>query len=194
MPKDLPPPELLRKLLRYEPETGKLFWRERPIDMFIDGYRSAKQVMFWWNKRFANSEAFTSVNSWGYRRGLINGKGFVAHRVIWALHYGEWPSGQIDHIDQKKLNNRIANLRVVSQSTNQRNMPMKANNTSGVTGVHRHKKNGRYYAIIRANGKSKHLGIFSCISAAAIVRKGAESKYGYSDKHGLAKTEEQTNE
>lgn len=35
-PKPLPSPELLRKLLRYEPVTGKLYWRERSVEHFRD--------------------------------------------------------------------------------------------------------------------------------------------------------------
>ena len=33
-PKALPSPEVLRQLLCYEPDTGKLFWKERSRDMF----------------------------------------------------------------------------------------------------------------------------------------------------------------
>ena len=32
--KALPSPEVLRQLLRYEPETGKLFWKERSALFF----------------------------------------------------------------------------------------------------------------------------------------------------------------
>lgn len=37
--KPLPTPTELRQLLRYEPETGKLLWRERGPQWFSEGYR-----------------------------------------------------------------------------------------------------------------------------------------------------------
>jgi len=33
------------------------------------------------------------------------------HRMVWFWHYGKWPKGQIDHVDENPLNNRIENLR-----------------------------------------------------------------------------------
>lgn len=46
----------------------------------------------------------------------------LAHRLAWLLHYGEWPEGDVDHIDRNKSNNRIDNLRDVSRSQNLLNM------------------------------------------------------------------------
>ena len=93
-----PSPDLLRELLRYEPDTGKLFWRERPIEMF-----TADRHMNAWNARYKNHEAFTADDGKGYRQGKIFNKATKAHRVIWTIHYGAWPDDQIDHITASKM-------------------------------------------------------------------------------------------
>ena len=46
---------------------------------------------------------------------------YLAHRVAWALYYGDWPKCEIDHINGNRQDNRIDNLRDVSVSENQRN-------------------------------------------------------------------------
>lgn len=59
------------------------------------------------------------------------------HRVIWQLINGEIPAGfVVDHIDGNSLNNKISNLRVVSQAENSRNTRKDKDNTSGITGVY----------------------------------------------------------
>jgi hypothetical protein len=53
----LPDQETLLKLLRYEPETGKLFWRPRTPDMFPEGEKSAKHNCNVWNSNNAGKPA-----------------------------------------------------------------------------------------------------------------------------------------
>ncbi len=49
------------------------------------------------------------------------GKHYLAHRLIWAIHYGVEPTGLLDHINGKAWDNRIENLREVSHSQNRWN-------------------------------------------------------------------------
>lgn len=179
MPKDLPPPELLRKLLRYKPETGKLYWRERPRSMF-----SSENSFKVWNARFAHKEAFTSSIRKGHKSGGIFGTLYLAHRVIWCMHYMRPPSHQIDHINGDPQDNRICNLRDVPQGVNGKNQKARTNNQSGVTGVCWHKRENKWRADIRVNGRQKHLGYFAEFSDAVIARLRAELDYGYHENHG----------
>lgn len=169
--KNLPSIEYMHKRLRYEPETGKLFWRD------------CEEMPKKWRTRYAGREAFTAVSQ-GYRQGDIDGVKFWAHRVIWASHYGEWPSDQIDHINGVRDDNRISNLRVVTNQQNQRNASMQRNNTSGVCGVEWHKASGKWQASIRINGRRRHLGLFTALEDAAEARAEASRRYGFTDRHG----------
>ena len=62
------------------------------------------------------------------------------HRIVWALCYNELPTTTIDHINGDRLDNRIENLREVSQSGNNLNtlLPWRPNKDSGVAGVFPH--------------------------------------------------------
>ena len=178
MTKELPPVELLRKLLRYEPETGKLFWRKRPREMF-DSDRIFKS----WNSRLGGKEAFLINNGKGYLTGTIFYKTYKAHRVAWALHYGEWPKDQIDHINGNRSDNRVENLRDVRRKVNMRNQKRRRTNKSGYAGVAQ-RKNGKWRATIWDKGKSNNLGTFEHFKCAVEARINAEIRLGYTDRHG----------
>lgn len=177
--KALPPAEVLRQLLRYEPETGKLFWLPRGAGMFPKP-ESAKG----WNARFAGAEAFATDNGEGYMAGRINGKSLKAHRVVWALVHGEWPSGEIDHINGNPSDNRISNLRDVDRTENVRNSKRGKNNTSGVNGVGFDKRRSQWIAHICHKAKRIHIGSFLTKDAALAARKAAEADLGYHPNHG----------
>lgn len=177
MAKKLPSPQQVRKLLRYEPNTGKLFWRVRTPDMFSNSYRAADGNCRNWNSKHAGKEAFTSVSN-GYLVGSVFGIKMKSHRVIWAYTYGAWPKNQIDHIDGNKSNNRIENLRDVSNLINHRNMKRSSLNTSGHTGVHRHQ--GKW----RVKLGNKHIGVYKNLDQAVKARLKAEAENNFHKNHG----------
>lgn len=102
--RQLPSIDLLRQLLRYEPETGNLFWKERPVEMFEPKGRGAQGNANTWNSRHAGKQAFITKHE-GYLRGAVFAINIIAHRVAWAMHYGEWPSDCIDHVNGDGTNN-----------------------------------------------------------------------------------------
>ena len=61
-------------------------------------------------------------------------------RIVWALCYNELPTQTIDHMNGDRLDNRIENLHVVSQSDNNLNtlLPWKPNKDTGIPGVGLH--------------------------------------------------------
>lgn len=175
----LPSQAVLEQLLRYEPETGKLYWKERPAGMFQPGIRNPAKI---WNTRFAGQEAFTAMVD-GYKRGLIFGTNYLAHRTIWKMMTGADPV-EVDHKDGDRANNRWANLRDVSKSKNQRNASRRKDNTSGVTGVSWREDCLKWTAEISTDNRRVRLGTFDCLGAAVKARKLANAKFGYSPRHG----------
>ena len=122
----------------------------------------------------------------GYRMIGVDNKVYSAHRLMWLHVYGDWPKGQIDHINGDRLDNRPANLRDVSATENQRNKCLAKNNKSGIPGVVWVKAKGKWQAQIWNDCKSIYLGQHGNIFDAACARKSAENMYGYHPNHGRA--------
>jgi len=183
MSKPLPPPELLRKLLRYEPETGDLFWMARTPDAFSCPRRIQSWECNRWNSRHAGKEALASHNN-GYKSGSLLGSWCLSHRAIWALVYGEWPEQDIDHINHIRDDNRLVNLRAVSRKENTRNQVLRRTNKSGVMGVHWDNARTKWISRISSGGKRLNLGAFDNKEDAVMVRMNAEISLGYHANHG----------
>lgn len=130
------------------------------------------------------------VSKGGKPIGSLNAKGYLhyrnvsLHRIAWFIHYGSWPEYNIDHINGDKLDNRIGNLRSVTQSENCKNRAIPKSNASGVHGVYWDKHANKWKAQIRVNGRAITLGRSSCIDELKIARKEAEIKYGFHENHG----------
>ena len=179
--KSLPSPELLRQLLRYEPDTGKLYWKERTPNMF-KRERDCKG----WNLKFSGKEAFTAKTANGYHHGAINCTNYYAHRIIFSMAYGSLSHGEIDHVNGDKSDNRLGNLREVSHAENMKNAKIQKNNVSGFSGVHYEMSSRKWRATISVDGKVKGVGRFSNKDDAIAARKEAEAKYGFHPNHGRA--------
>ncbi|WP_461521143.1 HNH endonuclease [Porticoccus sp.] len=107
-------PELLAQLIRYDEDSGELYWRERAAWMF--GSETDAQR---WNSRYAGLPAGGFILQ-GALNGIYDrprstvqvcGHSYSMDRVIWALVHGEWPEGRIEHIDGKITNTKLSNLR-----------------------------------------------------------------------------------
>lgn len=173
MTRELPPPDFLRKILRYEPDTGRLFWRYRMPDTFACASKSAcLQAAQSFNARFCNQEAFTGLDGGGYRCGKINNKSYKAAHVVWALAEGQWPQETglfLDHINRVRTDNRLCNLRLVTKVQN-------SWNRSDVAGVYLDRRTGRWEARITSHGTPRNLGRFDTREAACEARQQAEQE------------------
>jgi hypothetical protein len=117
----------------------------------------------------------------GYIKIGVDGKEYLAHRLMWFYVYGEFPTRSLDHIDRCRTNNCISNLRLATPKQNAENMFRVNQNTSGYKGVHFVKRlQGRtkpWQANITHNGKAIHIGYFATAQEASFARKSVENTY-----------------
>ncbi len=119
------------------------------------------------------------LNNKGYKVTRVDGKFYKNHRLVWLWHHGYFPEHGLDHIDRNPSNNRIENLREVSQSCNMRNVKQRINNMSGVTGVSWLEKNNKWQVHIKIPNKAVYLGLYETKLEAAKARWEAEVKYDF---------------
>lgn len=157
--KPLPSRTYLRECFEYDLISGEAYWLERPIDHF-NSYRA--YVM--WNSKFSFGRIRNLHKQTGYIHTKINNESYTLHRLIWKWWYGNDPE-QIDHIDRNRTNNRIINLRSVSQAQNAKNKGIYKNNKSGFSGVDAYKD--KWIARIYIKTKTIHIGIYDTPKEAA---------------------------
>jgi hypothetical protein len=99
----------------------------------------------------------------GYLRIWNRGRIWFCHRIAWALYYGEWPWGTVDHINGIGDDNRITNLRVCSNSDNMKNRKPYSNKI--FKGVYR-KDTLSWKVYVTVNGKQSYVGSYTCLGQA----------------------------
>ena len=170
--------EYLKECLDYNPDTGVFVWKDRPVEHFqsLKGFRIHKA-------RFANKEAGT-IGAQGYIHIFINRKSYRAQRLAWLYCYGSMPLLFIDHINGIRSDNRLSNLREVSNTDNIKNGKKRKNNTSGYQGITWHKTASKWMAQIMVDRKTIYLGLHDSIQEAIKARDIAEKVYGFHPNHG----------
>ena len=126
--------------LKYNQETGELVWVKGRSDRV--------------------GKVAGNVDSRGYRKIMVKGHNFRAHRICWVIAYGSEPANEIDHINGLKDDNRLRNLREATRSQNCMNMKVRSDNKSGFKGVYWREHAKRFTASIWKDGKRKTLGYF----------------------------------
>ena len=124
------------------------------------GYDAASGTLVWTGRRKQGLRAGL-LNDEGYLRFRLRGLYYLCHRVVWLFETGEWPNGQVDHINRNKADNRFVNLRVCSTSENKQNLGAKSFGKSGLLGVKYRKDRDRWVAVIGLNGKRRYIGSFN---------------------------------
>lgn len=172
-PTILPTQAYLNECFEYDELTGSLTWKKRPLRHFRNAHG-----MNTFNSQYS-SKAAGSPNKRGYVIVCIDGKRFLAHRVIWKLMTGEEPVALIDHRDTDASNNRWLNLRQATVQQNGFNRGCPANSRTGRKGVSWDARRKKFFACISVNGKTKGIGRFDTESEAQeAYRRAAESLHG----------------
>ena len=158
--------DLIQEYLKYNPETGDFIWLHSPHPKQKIGTKAG---------------SLSGLGYWviGFKRKL-----YQAHRLAWLLHYGSWPTTELDHINHNRADNFILNLREVTRTGNQNNRSKNLNNNSGHTGVYYSASAKKWHACIGHLGKKKHLGSFETKQEAVSARISAEKHHNYHPNHG----------
>lgn len=146
----------LQERLAYDASTGVFTWRS--------------ESRCWGGRRVhvtPGQRAGTQRPN-GYRLINIDGIPMLEHRLAWMYVYGEWPAGDIDHINGDRSDNRISNLRDVTRQVNLQNMrrPMANKKHGSLLGSAWHASTGKWRALIKSKGRQVSLGYFDTEQAA----------------------------
>ena len=120
-----------------------------------------------------------------YLRVLVDGQPRLLHRMIF-LHQNGYLPDTTDHIDGDRFNNKIENLRSVTQQQNCLNKKHKSNSSSPYKNVYLQpspkdenwKRN--WVVSLTVDKKRKYIGSFEDVELANLVAQEARNKY-----HGL---------
>lgn len=151
--------EQLRAALDYNAETGEFRWK-------IKRYRSEI------------GSVAGGLHGGGYASiGLYGGR-YAAHRLAWLYVHGNWPIGQIDHLNGDRSDNRLCNLRDVSQQTNLQNRRIvRKDSVTGILGAYVDRRTGRFNSKIMVDGKYIWLGGFATAEEANAAFIEAKRKH-----------------
>mgnify|MGYP006297018551 CR=1 FL=1 len=134
--------EYLKTRLNYNKDTGIFTWVNLSVNNqvkvgTIAGYKSGK----------------------GYLYLQLDNKSYSLHRLAWFYIYGNWPNGDIGHINGNPLDNRLNNLRDVTTRDNCNNR--KLHRLGKLVGAHYVKYNNKWKSRIQVNGKTIQIGTFN---------------------------------
>eukprot|EP01034_Spumella_vulgaris_P038499 gene38499-47544_t len=138
-------PSLLRELLHYDAASGALTWKVAISSRVKSG-----------------DTAYSEPNR-GYFYVRIFTAKYPAHRIAWAIAMGEYPVGEIDHINGHRSDNRLSNLRDVSHQTNNENrrLPNPGKISCKLLGATYDEAADSWKAQISKGGKNIHIGRYS---------------------------------
>ncbi len=157
--------DFLKSLFEYDPLTGIVTWKEGRSNM-VKGSRVGCK------------------NGSGYLIVTINSKSYRLHRIIWVYMFSTIPKNfHIDHTNGNKTDNRLSNLRLVTNKQNQENRPAPINSSSGYRGVTWHKSYKKWMARICSNKKRITIGFFDTSEEAyEAYKKAAKNLYTHADR------------
>jgi len=160
------PQKLLNTLFEYR--NGVLYWKiNKPYSKYKAGDKAGRTVRN------------------GYIQVCIDGNRLLAQQIIFKMFNGYIPN-IIDHINGNVADNRVENLRSVTQSQNCYNSKISTRNKSGVKNVCWVKASNKWHVQVSLNKKQQSFGFFESLELADLVATEARNKYhGEYVNHGV---------
>lgn len=154
-----PSVERVRECFDYNQDTGVFIWK----------IRTSNRI------RVGDPTGCISTTD-GYMYIRLDRRNHVAHRLAWAFVHGYFPPDDVDHINGIRSDNRIGNLREASRAENGQNRKTSSNNKSGVKGVCRHQKSGKWRAQVHFEGKQHFFGLYDSLECASEAARAGREK------------------
>lgn len=163
--KKLPSVSSIRKLFKYN-DLGYLEW-------VIPSHPNSTSIKY-------NAAAGSINPSTGRRSIMINQELYLASRLIYMYHMRKdpGPKAVIDHISGDHTDDRIENLRAISNSQNRLNTQVSPGSLSGYRGVYWSKHSSKWRAELKYQGQRYSLGSHAVLEDAVAARKAAEKRLG----------------
>lgn len=151
----------VRALLSYSAGSGSLRWRST-----VGG-------------KARRGQSAGTVARGGYIKVVIDGRQYSAGRLVWLHVHGTLPTKRVGYRDGRPGNLRLANLRLGERSQIIAHSKLRRDNASGLKGVCRERKTGKWMANANKNGRRYYLGLFnSKVAAHAAYVKAARRLHG----------------
>ena len=152
---ELPTQEYLQECFDYNPKTGELIWKARPLSHFED-------IRAWriFNTRFSKKQAGNIGR--GKKTVHISKKAFSLPRLVFKLMLNVDVGRNYRYINKNRLDTRLENL------SPSKEVPKKEpiiHNSTGFKGVWI-LSNGKYAARACKNKKRIYLGVFNTVEEA----------------------------
>lgn len=112
----------------------------------------------------SGAPAGSSAGSAGYVKIQIDGRTYLAHRLLYAMYHKSDPGAmEVDHKDRDRADNRIENLRLATHAQNAQNS---RGHRKGLKGAYRNtsptsKDSRPWVSTIQTNGVKTFLGAFA---------------------------------
>jgi len=153
----------ISKIVSYNAETGCFTFIEKPAVSRANNIFNAKYAGK--PAGYKNSQGYLVI---GHN---LNGSPLIArcHRLAWFMTFGEVPKDQIDHINRDRTDNRIVNLRNVSNAENARNRGLHKKNISGTAGVSWKASRNKWLARVKVDYQEHYIGYFTDAAQARIA-------------------------
>ena len=141
----------------------------RKKDLYLD-YEAGK--IYWLYYDTGDMKEVGWTHSQGYLCFDLKGKKLRIHRFLYQQFHKEklQPHNQIDHINRDKKDNRISNLRIVSNIQNSQNTKCHKDNKLGHKNINYDKRRKTYNVRIQVVGKQNHIGVYKTLEEAIIAR------------------------